>query len=80
MIILLLIFISMLFEDRIKKLIILIDFFADNLIGLEKESLRFTKDGYISQKSHPKVYGSALTNPIITTDFSESLIELPTKP
>ena len=76
MIILLLIFISMLFEDRIKKLIILKDFFADNLIGLEKESLRFTKDGYISQKSHPKVYGSALTNPIITTDFSESLIEL----
>lgn len=66
------------FKDKIKKNAELKDYFDDNLIGIEKESLRFTNDGYISQKPHPKSYGSALTNPIITTDFSEALIELVT--
>lgn len=43
--------------------------------GLEKESLRVRPDGNISTSSHPKVLGCALTNPFITTDFSESLLE-----
>ena len=46
--------------------------------GIEKESLRISKDGYLSQKSHPHALGSALTHPYITTDYSESLIELVT--
>lgn len=48
--------------------------------GLEKESLRVTSEGTLAQTDHPKVLGSALTHPWITTDYSESLIELITPP
>jgi len=51
-----------------------------NLIGIEKENLRVSEDGRISQEPHPESYGSPLTNPAITTDFSEALIELVTEP
>ena len=44
--------------------------------GLEKEALRMSKDGMISQTEHPRALGSALTHPHITTDYSEALIEL----
>jgi glutamate--cysteine ligase len=50
------------------------------LKGIEKESLRITDNGKISQSPHPKVLGSALTHPFITTDYSEALIELITPP
>ena len=43
--------------------------------GIEKESLRVTPDGHISTTAHPGALGSALTNPYITTDFSEALLE-----
>ncbi|NOT11549.1 MAG: glutamate--cysteine ligase [Methylococcaceae bacterium] len=46
------------------------------LKGIEKESLRISKDGIIAQTPHPHVLGSALTHPYITTDYSEALIEL----
>ena len=46
--------------------------------GLERESLRVTPDGRIAQTPHPAALGSALTNPHITTDYSEALIELVT--
>ena len=46
--------------------------------GVEKESLRVTPDGEIARTRHPQSLGSALTNDNITTDFSESLIELVT--
>ena len=51
-----------------------------NLInrGIEKECLRTDSSGRISQKKHPEGLGSALTNPYITTDFSEALLELVT--
>ncbi len=49
-------------------------------IGLEKESLRVNGDGEISQRPHPVSLGSALTNPYITTDYSEALLELITPP
>jgi glutamate--cysteine ligase len=48
--------------------------------GVEKESLRVTPDGRIAQTRHPEALGSALSNPNITTDFSEALIELVTPP
>ncbi len=48
--------------------------------GVEKESLRVTQDGTIVQSRHPHALGSPLTNEHITTDFSESLIELVTPP
>ena len=53
---------------------------SDPLIGLEKESLRVAETGGISQTRHPVSLGSALTNPYITTDFSEALTELITPP
>lgn len=50
------------------------------LKGVERESLRVTPDGKISQAGHPPALGSALTHPYITTDYSEALIELVTPP
>jgi glutamate--cysteine ligase len=46
--------------------------------GLERESLRVTPEGRVSARGHPGAFGSALANPHITTDFSESLLELVT--
>ena len=43
--------------------------------GIEKESLRITPAGHLAQTDHPEALGSALTNPYITTDFSEALLE-----
>lgn len=50
------------------------------LKGLEKETLRVGSDGVIAQTSHPLALGSALTNPYITTDYSEALAEFITPP
>ena len=44
--------------------------------GIEKESLRVSKNNTISSADHPASLGSALTNKFITTDFSEALLEL----
>jgi len=43
--------------------------------GLEKETLRTTPEGKISQEDHPAALGSTLTHPHITTDYSEALLE-----
>lgn len=44
--------------------------------GLEKESLRAQPDGKLALTPHPSALGSALTHPHITTDYSESQLEL----
>ena len=44
--------------------------------GLEKESLRAQSSGRLAMTAHPAALGSALTHPHITTDFSESQVEL----
>ncbi len=44
--------------------------------GLEKESLRAQPDGQLALTPHPAALGSALTHPHITTDYSESQLEL----
>ena len=46
--------------------------------GVEKESLRSQPGGALALTPHPAALGSALTHPHITTDFSESQIELVT--
>jgi len=46
--------------------------------GIEKEGLRVLPDGTLAQDAHPAALGSALTHPHITTDFSESQLELVT--
>ncbi|MEJ2692165.1 MAG: glutamate--cysteine ligase [Candidatus Thiodiazotropha sp.] len=50
------------------------------LIGIEKEGLRVSPTGGISQRSHPVALGSPLTNRYITTDYSEALTEIITPP
>ena len=46
--------------------------------GIEKESLRAQPSGALALTPHPAALGSALTHPSITTDFSESQLELVT--
>ena len=48
------------------------------LRGIERESLRVTQEGKISQNNHPENLGSPLTSKDITTDFAEALVELVT--
>ncbi len=43
--------------------------------GVEKEGLRVDQDGRLAMTPHPEKLGSPLTNPWLTTDFSESLFE-----
>ena len=44
--------------------------------GIEKESLRALPDARLATTPHPPALGSPLTHPHITTDFSESQLEL----
>lgn len=46
--------------------------------GIEKESLRALPSGMLALTPHPEALGSPLTHPGITTDFSESQVELVT--
>ncbi|MEG0378591.1 MAG: bifunctional glutamate--cysteine ligase GshA/glutathione synthetase GshB, partial [Eubacterium sp.] len=46
--------------------------------GLEREGLRVTEDGKLARTKHPAIFGNKLKNPYITTDFSESQVEVVT--
>ena len=56
------------------------DFTAEQLLeaefGIEREGLRVNIEGQLSKKPHPSVFGDKKANPYITTDFSESQLEL----
>lgn len=56
------------------------ELFSGRKTGLEKECLRVSASGGISQRDHPEALGRALTHPFITTDFSEALLEMVTPP
>lgn len=56
------------------------DLTASMLRGIEKEGLRMQPNGFLSHTPHPQALGSKLTHPFITTDYSESLLELITEP
>ncbi len=43
--------------------------------GIEKECLRITSQGRLSERDHPIKLGAALTHEAITTDYSEALLE-----
>ncbi|WP_252225583.1 bifunctional glutamate--cysteine ligase GshA/glutathione synthetase GshB [Clostridium sp. ZBS2] len=45
-------------------------------VGIEREGLRVDRYGNLSLKKHPEIFGDKMLNPYITTDFSESQIEL----
>lgn len=44
--------------------------------GIEREGLRCETSGDLALSPHPEVFGEKLRNPYITTDFSESQLEL----
>ena len=44
--------------------------------GIEREGLRCDTQGELALTPHPKVFGDKLSNPYITTDFSESQVEM----
>jgi len=44
--------------------------------GIEKEGLRVLPTGALALTPHPLALGAALTHPSITTDYSESQLEL----
>lgn len=48
--------------------------------GFEKECLRVDKTGMLAATPHPAALGSSLTHPMITTDYSEALLEFITPP
>ncbi|WP_420422623.1 bifunctional glutamate--cysteine ligase GshA/glutathione synthetase GshB [Simkania sp.] len=48
--------------------------------GLERETLRISKSGKLSQKPHPILLGSPLTHPYFSTDFGEAQLEWNTPP
>jgi len=50
------------------------------LFGVEKENIRVDRNGVISQTPHPAVFGDKLNHSYITTDFSESQVEMITPP
>lgn len=46
--------------------------------GIEREGLRVTPQGKLALTPHPSIFGDKLENPYITTDFSESQVEIVT--
>jgi glutamate--cysteine ligase len=48
---------------------------GQGLRGIERETLRVDKHGRLARTPHPAGLGSALTNPQITTDYAEALLE-----
>jgi glutamate--cysteine ligase len=52
----------------------------DGKWGIEKESQRVRASGELALTRHPSAFGDKLENPHVTTDFSESQIELATSP
>lgn len=73
---------SSLYQQHLSQLVASIDskLVNQSRIGLEKETLRVNHEGRIADTPHPAVLGSALTNPYITTDYSEALLEFITPP
>jgi glutamate--cysteine ligase len=49
---------------------------TQGLRGIEKESLRILPDGQLALTPHAPAFGSALTHPKLTTDYSEALLEI----
>ncbi len=50
--------------------------FLTQHIGIEREGLRCDIDGNLATTKHPAIFSDKLANPYITTDFSESQLEL----
>ncbi len=53
---------------------------SQGVFGLEKEHVRCTMDGHLALTRHPEALGNKADHPFITTDFSESQVEMITPP
>jgi glutamate--cysteine ligase len=53
---------------------------CDGLFGIEKENVRVDKNGRMATTPHPGILGDKFKHPYITTDFSESQVEMITPP
>ncbi|MCZ4694696.1 bifunctional glutamate--cysteine ligase GshA/glutathione synthetase GshB [Ancylomarina euxinus] len=53
---------------------------CDGKFGIEKENVRVDKDGRMATTPHPGILGDKFQHPYITTDFSESQVEMITPP
>jgi len=53
---------------------------CDGLFGIEKENVRVDKNGRMAITPHPGILGDKFRHPYITTDFSESQVEMITPP
>lgn len=61
--------------DKIKKVFSNKEILSGNF-GIERETLRLDENGYLASSDHPEEFGDKSHNPYITTDFSESQIEV----
>ena len=57
------------------------DLFTGNEIvsgnfGIERETLRLDAEGFLAETDHSIIFGDKARNPYITTDFSESQVEV----
>lgn len=66
-----------LFETTLKKNQHLL---TEGRFGLEKENVRINLDGTLALTPHPSIFGNKGSHPYITTDFSESQVEMITPP
>lgn len=57
-------------HNNIEKLLLRCQF------GIEKENVRVNYSGKLATTPHPKAFGDKSVNPYITTDFSESQVEM----
>lgn len=55
------------------------DLLCKTILGLEREAMRTDSMGNLSLTPHPENLGSALTHPLIKTDFCEAQVEYATK-
>ncbi len=53
---------------------------CDGRFGIEKENVRVDKSGHMATTPHPGILGDKFKHPYITTDFSESQVEMITPP
>ena len=61
--------------DKIKELFTGNEIISGNF-GIEREALRVDESGNLATTDHPEIFGDKVLNPYITTDFSESQVEV----
>ena len=61
--------------NKIKDLFTGTEIISGNF-GIERETLRLDAEGFLAETDHSLMFGDKAKNPYITTDFSESQVEV----